>query len=69
MNFNHYPSQSMLNFGTVKTNEVEELSLNSNVRDSMAHLPGFVQPLLTWITGRAAKNQKRSTHTSYYHLF
>lgn len=48
--------------------EIEELSLNSNVRESMSRLPSFVQPLLTWITGRAAKGQKRSTHTPYYHL-
>lgn len=52
----------------VLSSSAEELSLNSTVRESMAHLPSSLQPLLTWITGKAAKGQKRSTHTPLYHL-
>lgn len=64
----NYPIFVLNSIKSEKTAGVEENSLNSSVRESMAHLPSFIQPLLTWITGRAAKGQKRSTHTPYYHL-
>ncbi|HEV2761410.1 MAG TPA: fatty acid desaturase, partial [Pyrinomonadaceae bacterium] len=39
-----------------------------DARETMRVLPEFVQPLLTWLTGKPLHDQKPTRHTPVYHL-
>ncbi|MBE9224116.1 fatty acid desaturase [Phormidium sp. LEGE 05292] len=46
----------------------ESRTSQTDYRESMAKLPGFMQGLLTWVTGKPLKEQLLQTKTPIYHL-
>lgn len=57
----------MLNLLT-NCKEYKAKDSNLDIRESMKVLPGFLQPFLTWLTGKPLKSQKSWNRKAIYHL-